>query len=340
MKNFPLCLLLFISAAVFAEPGKPISSEPVQTPAHGEEQAALSPDHKVSGDELLGKASPFRKEILRKMNEIIAEVESNYPSAIGKYSPADVEKTVKSLVSSLNSGIEYLSPEEAAAVQDESIKDSPPCPAVIISSQKVLYTRIDEFNTANFAKLKDDCENTARLANKTVGLIIDLRSCQGYDYENCIKSLGLFCPPEKVPRVEDMEIPGRALSIPVIILVGSKTKGAAEIFARLMLENGQCLVSGSGTAGYPFFKKKISLKSGNCLLIPSVPKFLSHIPPAQVVPTINAAAYPQIAYEKISGTAGSEESDKCLQRAIDLLISLDALHKDQKNRANEKPKSK
>ena len=340
MKNYPLCLILFLSTAVFAEPGKSAATESVQAPAHAEEQTAPNPDHKISGDELLGKATPFRKEVLRKANEIIAELENNYPSAISKYTSADVEKTVKSLVTSLNSGIEYLSTEEAASAQDEVKKDSAPCPAIIIASQKVLYTRIDEFNPANFAKFKDDCESTARLANRPVGLIIDLRDCQGYDYESCVSSLALFCPPEKVPRTEDIEIPKRTLTVPVIILVGNKTKGAAEIFTRLMLENGQCLISGSGTAGYPFFKKKIVLKSGNCLLIPSVPKFLSHIPAAQVVPTINVAAYPQIAYEKLSATAGSEESDKCLQRAIDLLISLDALHKDQKSRANEKPKSK
>ncbi|MFA6290823.1 MAG: S41 family peptidase [Victivallales bacterium] len=332
MKNFQLFLILLFSSAA--------SAGPVQIQAHAEEQAAHGPEHKISGDEVLGKASQFRKEILRKANEIIAEVETNYPSAIAKYTPADMEKTVKSLVSSLNSGIEYLGTEDAALFKDEMKKDAVPCPAIIIASQKVLYTRIDEFNPVNFAKLREDCENTARLANKPAGLIIDLRDCQGYDYESCISSLALFCPPEKVPRTEDIEIPKRALAIPVIMLVGNKTRGAAEIFARLMLENGQCLISGAGTAGSPFFKKKIVLKSGNCLLIPSVPNFLSGIPVAQVIPTISTAAYPQIAYEKLSGSAGSEESDKCLQRAIDLLISLDALHKDQKNHANEKPKSK
>lgn len=340
MKNLSFSLILFFSATVFANPGKSPSTEPVHAPMQADEQASSNPEHKTNGDELLGKASPFRKEILRKINEIISEVETNYPSAISKYTSADMEKAVKALVTSLNSGIEYLSTEEAASTKDDAVKNSAPCPAIIIASQKVLYTRIDEFNPANFAKLMDDCESTARLANKPIGLIIDARDCQGYDYESCIRSLSLFCPPEKIPKTEDVEIPRRSLNIPVIILVGNKTKGAAEIFAKLMLENGQCLISGSATAGYPFYKKKIFLKSGSCLLVPSIPKFLSHIPAAQVVPTINVAAYPQIAYEKLSGTAGSEESDKCLQRAIDLLISLDALHKEQKNRPNEKPKTK
>jgi hypothetical protein len=333
MKNFPLCLILFFSIAVSAEPT-------VKAPIHAEEQATPNPEHKNNGDESIGKATQFRKEILHRINEIITEVENNYPVAIAKYNSEDEEKILKSLVTALNSGIEYLSAAEAATAQCDVKKESEPCPAIIISSQKVLYTRIDEFNTATFAKFKDDCESTARLANNPIGLIIDIRDCKGYDYENCIKSLALFCPPEKVPKAENIEIPKRTLKIPVIMLVGNKTKGTAEIFARLMLENGQCLISGSNTAGYPFFKKKIILKSGSCLMIPSVPKFLSNIPTAQVAPTINIAAYPQIPYEKLSGSAGSEESDKCLQRAIDLLISLDAIHKDQKNHVNEKPKSK
>lgn len=340
MKNFPLFLILLVSTAVLAEPAKTATTEPVKPQASAEEHVASSPVHKANGDELLGKASPFRKEILFKINEIIAEVENNYPAAIAKYDSGDEVKIIKSLVSALNSGIEYLGAKDAASIQDEIKKDSAPCPAIIIASKKVLYARIDEFNPANFAKFKDDCESTASLANRPVGLIIDVRDCQGYDYESCIRTLALFCPPEKVPKIENVEMPGRTLTVPVIILVGNKTRGASEIFARLMLDNGQCLVSGTGTAGCPFLKKKTVLKSGNCLLIPSVPEFLSNIPVTQVAPTISIAAYPQIAYEKLSGAAGSEESDKCLQRATDLLISLDALHKDQKNRANEKPKSK
>ena len=242
MKNFPLCLILFFSIAVSAEPT-------VKAPIHAEEQATPNPEHKNNGDESIGKATQFRKEILHRINEIITEVENNYPVAIAKYNSEDEEKILKSLVTALNSGIEYLSAAEAATAQCDVKKESEPCPAIIISSQKVLYTRIDEFNTATFAKFKDDCESTARLANNPIGLIIDIRDCKGYDYENCIKSLALFCPPEKVPKAENIEIPKRTLKIPVIMLVGNKTKGTAEIFARLMLENGQCLISGSNTAG-------------------------------------------------------------------------------------------
>jgi len=68
-------------------------------------------------DELLGKASPFRKEILAKINEILSEVERNYPTAISKYTPADEEKIIMSMVASLNSGIEYFN--AGIAVPDE-----------------------------------------------------------------------------------------------------------------------------------------------------------------------------------------------------------------------------
>ncbi|HCE44715.1 MAG TPA: hypothetical protein DET40_14330 [Lentisphaeria bacterium] len=337
MKNFLASFLLFLSICVYADE-QAVTVKDTDTSAPEAEQP-MTVEVKSSGDELLGKASPFRKETLSKINEILSEVEKNYPAAIGKYTPADEEKIIKSVTASLNSGIEYLS--VGTAVPEEAQKESKALPAIIISSQKVLYIRIDSFTPGTFTRLAEDCDNTARLANKPVGLIIDLRNCQGYDYESSLKSLALFCPAEKVPKDKNIELPKRLLNIPVMVLVGNKTRGAGEIFTRLMSESGQCLVSGGGTSGSPFMKTKVVLKSGSILLIPSVPEYLSGIPAAQIIPATSVVPYPQIEYEKLASTAGSEDSDRSLLRAIDLLICLEALHKDQKKRAgnsNESPK--
>ncbi len=325
--------MIFLSSTVFcmAEDQDAATNPPATTQ---EKPAQAEP--KASPDELLVKASPFRKETLAKINEILAEVEKNYPVAVGKYNSADEDKIIRAVVTSLNSGIEYIT--AGTNIPEEPKKEITPLTAIIISSQKILYQRIDSFSPETYAKLKDDCENTARLANRPIGLLMDLRDCQGYDYESCLKSVALFCAPEKVPKAEGMEMPKRVLNIPVIVLVGNKTKGTGEIFTRLMSEGGQCLISGGGTAGCPFMKTKVVLKSGNILMIPSVPEYLSNIPAAQISPATSVTPYPQIAYEKLSTTAGSEESDKCLLRAIDLLICLEALHKEQKKRESPKPK--
>lgn len=330
MKNFfPIFILLLticVSAGQAGEQAVNVGNPEISTPAEA----------KSNGEDPLFKASHFRKETLAKINEILSEVEKNYPTAIGRYTPADEEKIVKSVAASLNSGIEYFN--AGTAVPEETSREVKALPAIIVSSQKILYVRIDSFTPETFRKLAEDCDNTARLANKPVGLIIDLRDCQGYDYESCMKSLALFCPPEKVPKMENVELPKRVLNIPVITLVGNKTRGAGEIFTRLMSENGQCLVSGGGTSGSPFMKTKVVLKSGSTLLIPSVPEFLSGIPAAQILPATSVTPYPQIEYEKLSSTAGSEDSDRSLLRAVDLLICLEALHKEQKKRSNESPK--
>ncbi len=338
MKNLLICFILLIGLSVFAEETeKQVQAPvPVESTPSAEPETAKPADTKPAAEELLSKASPFRKETLARINEILSEIEKNYPVAVAKYTQADEEKTIKSLVTSLNSGIEYLA--AGTEVPEEPKKDIKALQAIIISSQKILYIRIDAFTPETYSRLKEDCENTARLANKPVGLLLDLRDCQGYDYENCLRAVSLFCSPDKVPKVEGLEMPKRVLNIPVIVLVGNKTKGSGEIFTRLMSESGQCLISGGSTSGTPFVKTKVSLKSGSILLVPSVPDYFSNIPASQIVPATSVTPYPQIAYDKLSTTAGSEESDKCLMRAIDLLICLEALHKEQKKRENPKPK--
>ncbi|HBC88595.1 MAG TPA: hypothetical protein DCZ94_16735 [Lentisphaeria bacterium] len=333
MKRLFSSIVFFLSLAVSAAD----DDNPAADQENTDQPAAVEKTEQKNGtDEMLGKATPFRKDVLFKVNEAISEIEKNCPSAINKFSAQDQEKIIKSLISSMNSGMEYL-PANTAVPEDVK-KRAKPLPSIIISAQKILYLRLDEFNAETYAKLKDDCTNTSKLANKPVGLIIDLRDCQGFDYESCLKSVALFCAPEKLPKTENLELPIRILNIPVMVLVGNKTKGDGEIFTRLMLENGQCLVSGGGTAGSPFKKVKVVLKSGNILLIPAVPECLSSIPTSQLIPALNVVPYPQVEYEKLSATAGSEDTDKCLLRAIDLLISLEALHREQKKRSNETPK--
>ncbi|GEM_PF-2491131 len=333
MKRLLIPLLLFVSNL------SPAVEDGTDAAANTGQPAAIEKNEQKNGTEdQLANASVFRKDILFKINEAVSEIEKNCPPAIAKLSSVqDQEKTIKAVITSMNSGIEYLPAN--TVISEDVKKNSKPLPSIIIAAQKILYLRLDEFNPETFSKLKDDCENTSKLENRPIGLIIDLRDCQGFDYENCLKAVALFCAPEKLPKPESIELPKRSLNIPVIILVGSKTKGAGEIFTRLMLENGQCLISGSGTAGCPFKKMKVVLKSGNILMIPTIPDCLASIPTSQIVPAITFSPYPQIEYSKLASTAGSEDTDKCLQRATDLLISLEALHKEQKKqRSNESTK--
>ena len=82
---------------------------------------------------------------------------------------------------------------------------------------------------------------------------------------------------------------------------------------------------GEKTAGMPFKKRKITLSNGDFLMIPQIPDMLGDIVPESVNPSIIFSPYPQLSYKKISGEAGSEKDDKCIQRAVELIICLNAL---------------
>lgn len=300
--------------------------------------APLPPPDSAEKKEIRQKEH-FRKNLVPKLNEIVSQIEENYPALIERFSDHDEAKVIQSVVKAFNFGLEYIKAEDMnpqAEKENPKGKETEPFPAIIVASQKILYIRIDNFNASIVAKLKADCESSARLANSPVGIVIDLRNCGGFNFQTAMQSLGFFCSKKELSaNCRNIEFPDRILNLPAIILIGKKTKGAAEIFATIMSNSKQCLRLGEDSAGCPFIKKRVALKSGDFLMVPVVPESLKYVPAVAVCPEIRASAYPQIPYKEISENAGSENSDKCLQRALDLLISLNALHKERKKLVNE-----
>jgi C-terminal processing protease CtpA/Prc len=119
------------------------------------------------------------------------------------------------------------------------------------------------------------------------------------------------------------------LKLPMMMLVGGRTSGDGEIFASLLKKSGRSLVVGEKTAGMPFARIPVKLQSGGILLVPDIPPGLEWIKTAPIEPGIAANPYPQIEYSKISGEKSSETSDEAVRRVCDLLISIEALHKDK-----------
>lgn len=327
-------ILLFFATAIFCsqtDSGKP--------DCQGNKKIGALPSPNSEKKEELRQEKNFRKALIPKLNEIVSQIEKNYPALIERFSDRDETKVIQSVVKAFNSGIEYIKAEDMTPQlkkENPEDKKTEPFPAIIVASQKILYIRIDNFNESVVARLTADCESSARLANAPVGVVMDLRDCAGFNFQAAIQSLGLFCSKKELSaNCRDIEFHDRVLNLPVIILIGKKTKGAAEIFAVIMSNSRQCLRLGEDSAGCPFIKKRVALKSGDFLMLPVVPEPLKHVPAIAVSSEIRASAYPQIPYKEISENAGSENSDNCLQRALDLLISLNALHKERKKPANE-----
>lgn len=295
------------------------------------------PEEKSQGLVESEKDRLFRKDTILRINEILEKVQQNYPALGEKLADKDIVDILSSLVRTLNCGMEYL-----PATSTEKIIGKPAekeqtnqifnqiFPAIIISGHKVLYIRIDAFTGDSVKQLQTDCVSSFRLANPPVGIIIDLRGARGNNCIDTLKSLGLFITAEQIPLPEGTEPLPKAISAPVLMLVGEATSGSPEIFAKILAESGSGMLLGEKTSGNPFPKQRIQLSNGDFLLVPVVPDYLASIKPESILPAINFTAYPQIEFKKIREEAGSENSDSCLQRAIDLIICLKALASEKK----------
>lgn len=268
----------------------------------------------------------FKKDFLAMLDAALTLIESESPALIKGLDASDRMRMIKSCLS--GTGVEIIDPKTPSPVKGDipkpDAKSANLFPGVMIGSNRILYLRLSRLDAKSFAQLKSDCESAAQLAIKPIGLVIDLRDCSGDDYKEALQDLALFCPDGKLPEKPAEK---RVFDLPTAVLVGERTFGAAEVFASLLERSRQGLGIGSPTAGQPFPRKAVPLPSsdGLSLSIPQIPEDLRFVDPAPFEPSIEVPAYPQIPYEKLSKTAGAEESDKCLARAVDLLLSLDAL---------------
>ena len=269
----------------------------------------------------------FRKDVILQVNEIIKKAQQEYPALSKSLSNEKKIEILKSLVNTLNRGMEYLpaDAENIRKVKDKS--DTASFPTIMIASNQVLYIRLDSLSKKSVQQLKEDCESSSNLAKKPLGIILDLRTTQCYDYKSAVQALGLFASKDNMQKYNLKSSYEQIMKIPIILLTGCDTEGAAEVFAKLLIEMKRSISLGEKTAGIPFKKRKVTLSNGDFLMIPQVPDMLADMMPESVLPSINFAPYPQLSYKKISDVPGAEKDDMCIQRAVELIICLDALSK-------------
>lgn len=267
----------------------------------------------------------FRRDLILQINEVVKKVQKDYPVLSKKLDNKKQKEIIKSLVSTLNCGMSYVS----AGDQKQRAPKRPtsePQPAIMLAFNKILYIRIDSFSKNNLTQLKKDCDNCAKFAEETIGVIIDLRTSQGNNCSLPIHATALFATTE---NMEDFGIKSplkQKLIQPVIILTGAETQGASEIFTQLLVEMKRAINLGEKTAGIPFTKKIFTLSNGDYLLIPQVPQKLENILPMPIKPSIKFSPYPQVSYDKLKKSPDAEQEDKCIQRAVELILCLDAMN--------------
>lgn len=265
------------------------------------------------------------RQFEKKISEIITTVK--------KYCPQFVEKKKEFYSNGIKGFLEQTSPELDYLENgiDAPPKDEKKSPEfhkpLIIDAQKILYIRIDGFSEENFIKLKEECVDVARLSNPPIGVILDLRSSSGENGIISAKYASIFCNNDSVSFVNNKE--KEILGLTMMILISAKTAGDPEIFTTLLMKSGRALLIGEKSAGMPFAKFPIKLNNGGTLILPDIPPDLAWIRISPLIPSVDVKAYPQIDYDLISKKVGSEESDECIRRVSDLLVSLDAIHKNK-----------
>ncbi len=269
----------------------------------------------------------FRKDVILQINEIIKKIQKNYPALSDNLSDAKKIAIFKSLVNTLNRGMEYIPADEMSSMQKVEQANEEPMPAIIIASNQILYIRIKSFAGKSLQQLKEDCENSAKLAKKPMGIILDLRNSQGENYISALNAAGLFASSENLKKIGLQSGLKQTLKSPVIILTGEDTKGASEVFTTLLINMKRGISLGGSTAGIPFQKRKTVLTNGDFLMIPQIPENLEMIIPESIKPSITFSPYPQLCYKRLKEEAGAEKEDKCIQRAVELIICLNALSK-------------
>jgi C-terminal processing protease CtpA/Prc len=269
----------------------------------------------------------FRRDLILQINEIVKKIQNNYPVLSDDLTVGKQKLILKSLVKTFNHGMEYISAGELA-VSEEKIKPNKDVyPAIMLDANKILYIRIDSFSVKMLQQVKKDCENSAEFTEKVIGIVVDLRNSQGYNWKSAVNSAALFLSETAMDKLKLKSSVKQTLKQPVILLTGEKTQGAAEIFTKVMIKSKRAISLGERSAGIPFRKSKFTLSNGDYLMIPQIPELLKDILPAPVRPSITSTPYPQLNFQKLKDSPGTEKGDKCIQRAVELIICLNALKK-------------
>ena len=189
-----------------------------------------------------------------------------------------------------------------------------------LSNDRILYLGIGTFGQELCRRLESELRQTVQDKMHLAGIILDLRNCSGGNAQDALDIFQLLSFDAKRKTV-------LSAPVPILVLTDSETAGSAEVLAKLLEHTRYGLCIGEKTKGTPFPQKKI--RSGKLVFyVPLIPEELETLTPDALTPAIRTAAKPRMTYRELSENKPiTEKSDPALNRARDLLLSLDTLNK-------------
>ena len=129
------------------------------------------------------------------------------------------------------------------------------------------YISVSSFSSGVATKFSQSLQKLEQ--QKIVGLIIDLRDNGGGYLNECLDMLSNFIPhgtalwtQEAGGTLSPVNITGKSVSFPVIVLVNENSASASEIFAAAMKENKAALIVGVTTFGKGLIQRSWDLADG------------------------------------------------------------------------------
>ena len=274
----------------------------------------------------------LEKNLVNDFSEILHSALHSNPSAASIiYKKRD--NILFNLVNSLQIGAHLVKGEDIGEKSSEKERKKISYDPILIDSNKIIYARLDSLDSDILATIHEKSCAIMRYARKPNGMILDLRNCRDTHPENAVKILSMFKEDEELFESKDFKNIKPFLfriKLPLIVIIGSETKGSPEIFASLIKNFSGIVSIGTKSSGTPFPLKKIKLKSGITLNVPIIPEALAAISPYSVEPDIDIdPIYPVIPFEKFSKGVKPTE-DKAINRAAEILLCLHALTKKKK----------
>jgi hypothetical protein len=131
---------------------------------------------------------------------------------------------------------------------------------VLVIESNIAYLRVSRVAAGLTGELAA-AGRTLAASNKIAGAVLDLRFAGGGDYGAARETAGLWAGTKA----------SRPVAGPLVVLVNSATRGAAESLAAALRAAGAGLILGSPTAGDAMTFKEFPLKSGQRLLVAAAP---------------------------------------------------------------------
>ena len=258
---------------------------------------------------------PAPDALEQNVTELLSVIRRESPEIYRRLREMPREQLYETLFQALKTGITpaVKMPEIKLPAAGNAVT---PYPAKLILSNTVFYARIDGLTAGTLKQLQEDIAASSRLAAPPIGVILDLRSAGGGDYALIDAFLALFQPPANAPKGAF-----GFHSIPLAVLCGRKTGGAAELLTAL-LEHSRLGITLGETCSGTAFPKKIAVFGGKIWLVPQIanPAWRNILPYAWT-PVIPIPATEQIPPQKL-GKVKLADTDPSIRRAADLVTSL------------------